>query len=557
MPRLFAIVNTLVSFSRVSHSMLAVLLAVPLLILVQLASPGLVEARDLGPIATLDQICVYLESGDPDLEAVGKRQLETVIVAQNLEDLRLYLNRPLAPRSRYPLSDRLHKILMAELEATEAEIENYTTSLREARRLAAALEERALRRSEPPLGEDEESLATLEDEKNRLQSLRTERDQSKSEIRRRFTRLTQQGIALAPTLWMKVEQGGRTLRSVARFREELWVQTVDDARRQFPSAPDPKTVPPFVRRCLVPLCSDLALSEPESWNEFRTELAQELIDDLNGPERYQPGILPRTRQLFLELGQWGVAFLNRWAESTSPEASLNRDLSIWNRYRVPSAFTRRYALDLTQYEELNPSQKLLLVARLEWTAGDVAIPIFVEWLEIEENLGLKVELAGALARLDDPRGGEFLRRLGLESAVSLERVSERVLLLEAIHRREAGELQQAIVELKEILRRFPGGFRAHYELAYTSLLAREFDQSIQHFRKALELEPQNRLAHYNLACAYALSGRSQLAIVHLKASIENGFRDVAHIETDPDLNSLREEPGYKRLIQELKTSNSP
>ncbi len=70
-------------------------------------------------------------------------------------------------------------------------------------------------------------------------------------------------------------------------------------------------------------------------------------------------------------------------------------------------------------------------------------------------------------------------------------------------------------------------------------------------RAALSLSPRFPAeVTYDLACACAKQGRRKEAIAELRRSIRLGFRDSGHIGSDPDLDRLRQEPGYKRLMEE-------
>lgn len=72
-------------------------------------------------------------------------------------------------------------------------------------------------------------------------------------------------------------------------------------------------------------------------------------------------------------------------------------------------------------------------------------------------------------------------------------------------------------------------------------------------RLAAELKPDRAgVAWYNLACFRALAGDRKGAIATLREAVAKGFRDVAQIEADPDLVSLREERGYRAIVADLK-----
>ena len=70
---------------------------------------------------------------------------------------------------------------------------------------------------------------------------------------------------------------------------------------------------------------------------------------------------------------------------------------------------------------------------------------------------------------------------------------------------------------------------------------------------AAELAPERAGgAWYNLACFRALAGDRKGAIASLKNAVRKGYRDAAAMESDPDLASIRGDPGYRAIVDELK-----
>lgn len=53
---------------------------------------------------------------------------------------------------------------------------------------------------------------------------------------------------------------------------------------------------------------------------------------------------------------------------------------------------------------------------------------------------------------------------------------------------------------------------------------------------------------YNAACVYARLGKTSEAIQYLKDAIEKGYRNFSHIETDYDLDCIRELPEYQNIV---------
>ena len=67
-------------------------------------------------------------------------------------------------------------------------------------------------------------------------------------------------------------------------------------------------------------------------------------------------------------------------------------------------------------------------------------------------------------------------------------------------------------------------------------------------RQLVECLPEDPLARYNLACSLALVGHGDEAIAALCAAISLGYDDLDHMESDPDLDSLRERPDFRALL---------
>src|SRR5262249_32653720 len=82
-------------------------------------------------------------------------------------------------------------------------------------------------------------------------------------------------------------------------------------------------------------------------------------------------------------------------------------------------------------------------------------------------------------------------------------------------------------------------------------------EAIAPMTKALELGYAPVIARYNLACAYAKSGNRQQAIATLQEIVKLGAGAGLPIATDSDLDSLREEQGFKSMLATLKERAEP
>ncbi len=74
-------------------------------------------------------------------------------------------------------------------------------------------------------------------------------------------------------------------------------------------------------------------------------------------------------------------------------------------------------------------------------------------------------------------------------------------------------------------------------------------------RKLVRLQPDNATAHYNLACSLALVKRRADALRALERAVALGYNDAEWMQQDPDLESLKDLPAFKKLLAQLVPQN--
>ncbi len=116
-----------------------------------------------------------------------------------------------------------------------------------------------------------------------------------------------------------------------------------------------------------------------------------------------------------------------------------------------------------------------------------------------------------------------------------------------------GDLGQADFEVEfyeRILARHPNDIVVLRVLGdvlfHTGLSAR----SLEVHRRLVALVPHDSVAHYNLACDLARQAAAREAIEELGRAIGFGYDDFEHLEIDPDLESLRKLPAYRKLMRQ-------
>lgn len=91
---------------------------------------------------------------------------------------------------------------------------------------------------------------------------------------------------------------------------------------------------------------------------------------------------------------------------------------------------------------------------------------------------------------------------------------------------------------------------AHYDLGVvlSRMQGREED-ALKAFNRAIDPDQDYPLPYYSLACIYALKTKKKLALDFLEKAIEKGFKDWAYIEADSDLDSIRNDKRFKKIIK--------
>ena len=89
-------------------------------------------------------------------------------------------------------------------------------------------------------------------------------------------------------------------------------------------------------------------------------------------------------------------------------------------------------------------------------------------------------------------------------------------------------------------------FLAH---AYTAV-GRDSD-GLEADRQLVGLLPTDSRVRYNLACSCALAGRNDEAVAMLQEACALGFSDITLLRKDKDLDTLRDDPRYIEIEEEL------
>lgn len=84
----------------------------------------------------------------------------------------------------------------------------------------------------------------------------------------------------------------------------------------------------------------------------------------------------------------------------------------------------------------------------------------------------------------------------------------------------------------------------------------KLEEGVHWAEQALAIDPEDAGVRYNVACLYSLEGMADEAIAALEEAIEVGFGNVEWIERDPDLDPLRKDPRFQRILERIRRQRS-
>jgi adenylate cyclase len=206
-------------------------------------------------------------------------------------------------------------------------------------------------------------------------------------------------------------------------------------------------------------------------------------------------------------------------DNNLPEAYTAMGLSyfIWSKYDEAAQSVRKAI-------ELNPDDFIA-----HWTLGRIHL-----------STGNPEAAEGECRRVIELKPGFYVAYADLRMALqSMGRTDEA----DALSRKLADEL------VPNYLLQNPDDARARmfYAISLSEVGRRE--DAMQEGATALELSPGDSVMLYNGACLYAQMGETRQAIATLRQAIAAGVENYGWMKNDTDLDSLRDDPEFKELME--------
>ena len=89
---------------------------------------------------------------------------------------------------------------------------------------------------------------------------------------------------------------------------------------------------------------------------------------------------------------------------------------------------------------------------------------------------------------------------------------------------------------------------------YEAMAEENYEGALAAFRKQADLIPEGRWGYYNQACAHSKAGQTEAAFDALDLAVANGWAGVDHMTSDPDLESIREDPHFTKAVEKAEAN---
>jgi len=80
---------------------------------------------------------------------------------------------------------------------------------------------------------------------------------------------------------------------------------------------------------------------------------------------------------------------------------------------------------------------------------------------------------------------------------------------------------------------------------------RNEQRAVEFAERAISVDKDDPMLLYKVACTFATLGKIEDSLDALEHAVEKGWGDAAWIEHDSDLDSIRQSPRYKALMQAM------
>lgn len=119
------------------------------------------------------------------------------------------------------------------------------------------------------------------------------------------------------------------------------------------------------------------------------------------------------------------------------------------------------------------------------------------------------------------------------------------------------ELEFQVVFYESIFEKDKTAVRIIEILAHLYTVTKRYKKGLEMDLLLVRHKPQDPVSHYNLACSFSLIKDSTSAIDSLEKAVNLGYDDFKWMSSDKDLDYLRKEPSFVKILLSIKKPEDP
>lgn len=119
---------------------------------------------------------------------------------------------------------------------------------------------------------------------------------------------------------------------------------------------------------------------------------------------------------------------------------------------------------------------------------------------------------------------------------------------------EKSDIQFEIAFFERLIQSNPDFTDALIPLAELYTHMGEYKKGLAIDKRLARLKKKDATVFYNLACSYSLLTMLDESCEALLHAVELGYADIAHMYNDKDLENLRHDKRFKKIVSEMKKS---
>ncbi len=118
------------------------------------------------------------------------------------------------------------------------------------------------------------------------------------------------------------------------------------------------------------------------------------------------------------------------------------------------------------------------------------------------------------------------------------------------------KFQEAAAAFGEVIKDEPQNGRAWYLLGMSLHTLGKYEQAIAAFEKNVAIT-KNPNSIYNIACGYSRLNQTDKAFEWLEKSLNNGVAQFVNLETDADLENIRKDVRFRKMLEVAERQKKP